>query len=213
MTSSPSRPDHTSPSALPRHRWWRSALTRHFGDAAPRLLGRIEATYSDLIADRPGFATDRAVLAWHLRMSIGPMPAAYLVIRDEIGDRIAALGDAERLMIEQLAPVLTVYGWLDRLHLPFTVVRAANRLLVPAGFPAPGFDIHWQKNSADELAFAVHRCFYLRVLMHYGKPELTGIFCRGDEIVYEKMARTVAFHRVGTLARGASCCDFTFRPQ
>lgn len=213
MRSSPSRLELTTPSALPRRGWWRSALKRRFGDAGPRLLGRIEVTYRDLLMDRPSFAAERSVLAWHVRMSIAPILAVYLVLLDETGDRIAARRHAEALMTEQLAPVLAAYGWLDRLGLPFAVVRAANRLLVPVGFPAPGFDIHWQENSPERLTFTVHRCFYLRVLLHYGAPELTGVFCRGDEIIYEKMARSVAFSRTGTLADGAPHCDFAFQPR
>ena len=48
------------------------------------------ATYRDLLGDRPEIATERPALDWHLRMSIAPILAAYLVLREETGDQSGA---------------------------------------------------------------------------------------------------------------------------
>jgi hypothetical protein len=210
----------TSTIQLPRRLWWRIFLRsrKHFG-APGDPYGRrpsvaaVEATYRDLMTDPPSVAGTQPMLAWHLRESIAPILALYLVVLQESGDRAYARAAAERAMVAQMAPVLAVYGAADRIGVPFRLVRLSTRWLLPRVFPAPGFAVTWRSDSADELAFDIHGCFYLRALTHYGAPELTGVFCLGDEILFRKLPHSIRFARTGTLALGSSHCDFSFRPD
>lgn len=114
--------------------------------------------------------------------------------------------------IEQNRPVLRVVGVLDRLGVPFTRLRRSTRWLVPRAFPPAGFAVGWEQDDDGGLRFEVTACFYLRVLRHYGAPELTGVFCYGDQLVFDRMPRAVRFTRTGTLATGAPRCDFLLEP-
>lgn len=110
-----------SPPTLPRRGWWRTQMTCRFGAEGTRILDRIEVTYRDLLGDRPEIATERPALDWHLRMSIAPILAAYLVLREETGDQPTAHRLAEELTIG-LTPWLTLYAWWERANKPFSAL-------------------------------------------------------------------------------------------
>jgi hypothetical protein len=57
-------------------------------------------------------------------------------------------------------------------------------------------------------AYDVHRCFYLDVLTAYGAPELTALYCKMDDLMYEALPPTITWERAKTLGRGDDRCDF-----
>lgn len=150
---------------------------------------------------------DDTTLSWHLRQSIGPLLAAYLVLREETGDAVGAQRAAQELMTEQMAPLLVIARVIDRLRLPYAGLRRFTVATLPKAFPAPGFAVTWRENTADTMAFDIHQCFYLATLRHYGAPELTHIFCFGDTVFFDQLS-AVGFSRSGTLAEGRPLCDF-----
>lgn len=196
------------PTILPRRRWWRRSLARRFGaNDGLRRLERIEVTYRDLLDDPPPGVAHSSTLTWHLRQSIGPLLAAYLVLREETGDAAGAQRHAQDLMTEQMTPILGIARIVDRLRLPYAALRRLTVAMLPRSFPAPGFAVRWRKNTRDTMAFDIHRCFYLATLRHYGAPELTRIFCFGDTVFFNELG-AVEFSRAGTLAEGRPLCDF-----
>ncbi|MGG5260256.1 L-2-amino-thiazoline-4-carboxylic acid hydrolase [Phycicoccus avicenniae] len=202
---------------LPRRRWWRRALAAR--PAVVSALGRpddamaaVEAEYRAVLADRPEWADDSAVLRFHLEQSVAPALGVYRALRRAGTDVVPARAEVMALVEAQMAPALAVVGLLDRMHLPFRSLRALTRRLVPRMFPAAGFTIDWTRDDDRALAFDFSACHYLRLLRHYGAAELTPVFCHGDELAYERMPRSVRFTRLGTMATGAPRCDFTLRP-
>lgn len=197
---------------LPRRRWWRRALTVRYGARGRDLARAVDAEYAALVAERPAWGEESRALRFHVRQAILPDLAAYRVLTREHGDAAAARVEVRDLMTAQLRPVLRVVGVLDRLRIPFAGLRRSTRWLVKRVFPAAGFTIGWPQDDDRGLRFDVTACFYLRVLRHYGAPELTGVFCHGDQLVYDRMPRTVRFARTGTIASGAHRCDFLLQP-
>ncbi len=53
-------------------------------------------------------------------------------------------------------------------------------------------------------------CFYHATLANLGAPELTGAFCRVDDLIYSTMSRYVSWQRTKTIASGNGYCDFCF---
>lgn len=202
----------SAPAHVPRRRWWRRALVSRYGARGRDLARAVDAEYSALVAARPPWGEENRALRFHVRQAILPDLAAYRVLSREHGDAAVARAEVRDLMTAQLLPVLRVVGVLDRVGVPFGRMRRMTRWLVPRAFPPAGFTIGWGQDDAQGLRFDVTTCFYLRVLRHYGAPELTGVFCYGDQVVYEHMSRSVRFSRSGTLATGATRCDFLLQP-
>ncbi|GAA4988060.1 L-2-amino-thiazoline-4-carboxylic acid hydrolase [Pseudonocardia tropica] len=197
-------------SRLPRRRWWRRALTARHGDAGTRLARAVDDEYRRILAARPD-PPDRTS-RFHVRQSITPALAAYQVLSGELGDPARARAEVQDLVAAQMRPVLGAVALLDRLGPGFAAVRRLNRRLVPRLFPAPGFAVTWRRDDEWGLAFDFTGCLYLDVLRHHGAAELTPVFCHGDRLAYAAMPRSVRFERTGTMAGGASCCDFLLRP-
>jgi hypothetical protein len=62
------------------------------------------------------------------------------------------------------------------------------------------------------LAFDVHECALLKYFTTQGAPEVVPLFCRLDDVAMEYV-KGVKLIRSGTLARGASRCDFRYVRQ
>lgn len=201
--------------ALPRRRWWRHTLDARRPGRGRELARALDEEYRSLLAHRPVGTDDDRAVRFHLRQSILPALAAYRVLARETGrdgPDAEVLAEVTELVAAQMRPILTVAGLLDRSGLPFAVTRRLLRRGVRALFAAPAFEITWHRDDAQALRFDVTGCFYLRVLRHYDAAELTPVFCRGDELAFGRMPRTLRFDRTGTLAQGAPRCDFSLRP-
>ncbi|WP_454083541.1 L-2-amino-thiazoline-4-carboxylic acid hydrolase [Georgenia sp. Marseille-Q6866] len=197
---------------VPRRRWWRRALVARYGVRGRELARAVDAEYSALLARRPPWGEESRALRFHVRQAILPDLAAYRVLSREHGDAAVARGVVRDLMTAQLLAVLRVVRVLDRVGVPFGRLRRVTRRLVPRAFPPAGFTIGWGQDDEAGLRFDVTTCFYLRVLRHYAAPELTGVFCYGDQVVLEQMPRSVRLTRTGALATGAARCDFLLQP-
>lgn len=164
-----------------------------------------------VLDDRPDRVDADPVLRFHFRQSIAPALAAYRVLLREDPD--GAHARVQDLVAAQMAPALTAVGLLDRLGPSFGSLRSLTRRLVPRLFPASGFTVTWRRDDDEMLRFDITGCFYLRVLTHYGAPELTAVFCHGDRLLYGRMPRTLRFTRTATMADGATHCDFALTPS
>ncbi|MGA9349224.1 MAG: L-2-amino-thiazoline-4-carboxylic acid hydrolase [Anaerolineae bacterium] len=97
---------------------------------------------------------------------------------------------------------------LGRLPDPFALFRQAAHCVLRFGFPPQGWEMEWVEDSGQWLAFNVRRCFYLDVFTAYGAPELTALYCKIDDLMYEALPSSITWERTKTLGRGDDLCDF-----
>lgn len=188
---------------------FQAALATRQGEiAAAMLTGRAQARYTQLDASRPRFA--HPALRRHVQDNILPGLALYQVMREEH----PAVPEGE-VLAEMDSLFEEVFGRLQRRllglgnrALPLPVFRKLAELSVQFGFPPEGWEIEWLDAGEDCVAFDIHRCFYLDVLTAYGTPELTPLYCKLDDYLYEQLPAPISWERTGTLARGDDCCDF-----
>ncbi len=137
-----------------------------------------------------------------------PGAAVYLELSDRFGrDRAMKLtaacfeaGAARRARVLRL---------LDRTPWLFPVFRRSGRRMMRRYFAPPAFGLRWIEDSAERVRFDMTRCYYLDTLTTLGIPELTGLYCHGDEVMYGGLDH-LRFVRAGTLAQGCDRCDFCF---
>jgi hypothetical protein len=144
----------------------------------------------------------------HLERAILPGAAVYLELSDRFGQDRARKLTATCLDAgaERRARVLRL---LDRTPLFFPVYRRSGRRMMRRYFSPPAFGVRWIEDSAQRVRFDMTRCYYLDTLTTLGIPELTGLYCHGDEVVYGGLSH-LRFARMGTLAQGCDRCDFCF---
>lgn len=137
-----------------------------------------------------------------------PVAAVYLELSDRFGqDRARELTAACLAWgAERRARVLRL---LDRTPWLFPVFRRSGRRMMRRDFSPPAFGVRWIEDSAQRVRFDMTRCYYLDTLTTLGIPELTGLFCHGDEVMYGGLGH-LRFVRSGTLAQGCDRCDFCF---
>ncbi len=151
-----------------------------------------------------------AELRMHLHNHILPGLALYQELRTEGLEEDAALALASSLFEALAQPYRRRLARLGRLPGFFWLLRLAMRIEMKRSFPAEGWTIEWIETSGRRIALDIHRCFYLDTLVAAGAPELAPLFCRNDDLAFERMSPLVRWERTSTLARGGRTCDFRF---
>ncbi len=196
-----------SPRRMPFAGPWTKALAESRAEpAAERLIALAEARYDELFE---GYARPASrALRVHLERSLLPGLALYQTLLDQGDTQEEALAEMERLMASSVTGLTRTMAFLGRLPRPFAIFRLLEPWVVRLGFPAEGWEIEPVENSADCVAYNVRRCIYLDTLTSYGAPELTPVFCGGDDIMFPALAPSITWERTMTMGRGGDRCDF-----
>ena len=64
--------------------------------------------------------------------------------------------------------------------------------------------------GADAFAFDVTACAFARMARALGRPEIAALYCAADGAWFDEPRSPIALARAGTIARGATVCDFHF---
>lgn len=86
-------------------------------------------------------------------------------------------------------------------------MRAFGKVLGLAFGEKQGYKNEMHECTANRIAYDVVACPYHRVFLQMDALELCQFFCRNDEVCYGDLDG-IRFVRTGTLARGATHCDF-----
>ena len=196
-----------APPGMPFAGLWQRALAEKRGVAeAERLIAAAEVRYRELYADRPRPA--RRALRIHLQRGILPGLALYQALLEAGDDQEAALAEMEHVMAETVIGLRGLMAFLSRLPRPFAIFRRVEPWVVRLGFHTEGWEMERVESSEDCVAFNVNRCFYVDTLASYGAPELTRVFCGGDDVYFPALEPSITWERTMTLGRGDDRCDF-----
>ncbi len=197
----------TVPKRMPFLATAQRLLAEGRGDAeAARLAGLARARYEELYAQRARLPN--RVLRFHLEGGILPGLALYQTLLEEGVDRQAAIAEMERLVASLVGGLGSVMSLLGRLPRAFSIFRRVEPWVVRLGFPAEGWEMEPLQDDKECVAYNVHRCFYVDMLSSYGTPELTSVFCGGDDVVFPRLSPSITWERTMTLGQGGDRCDF-----
>jgi hypothetical protein len=197
----------SAPRRMPDLARWQRELAARRGEAeAARLLARAQARYDELYATRA--RPTRRALRVHLERGILPGLALYQTLLEESGNKQVAVAEVESLPTSTLTILSKLMPLLGRLPDPFAVFRHITAWVVGIGFPMEGWQVDPVEASDDCIAFDVRRCFYLDTLTGYGAPELTSVYCGGDDALFAMLPPSITWERTMTLGRGDNRCNF-----
>ncbi len=197
---------------MPRANLWRAALVEKYGPVvAEVILANMEARYRQLMLRQPHFT--HPALRSHFERGIAPGMSLYQTLREQCDNPTAALNDATDLIagVARRSARQQQIQLLKYLPNAFGVLRLFTRLMMRQAYPSVGWDIQWLEDSDKSIAFNISRCFYQDVLKAYGVPELTPVFCKGDDEMFKALPPGITWERTGTLALGNAVCDFCWR--
>jgi hypothetical protein len=198
-----------SSTKLPGAAEYERALARELDRAkASDLVRRATDRYHDLYAERKQY--ENRALRRHLAEGILPGVALYQTLLDDPDTQQASLDLAEAALAEGALARRRSMQRLARLPFYYGLMRAVIKPFMRLNFPAEGWETEWVESSGEALAFNMTRCFCLDVLVEYGAPELTALYCKMDDLVYDDVSPHVKWDRKHTLGRGDDCCDFRF---
>jgi len=198
--------------SMPFRKTWYEPLAEDLGETqAKDLLSITQNRYDKLYAERT--EPPHRALNQHLDDNILPGLALYQVLREQGWEEDKALEAIEHLFATNLLKRRRMLEWIGRTPVYFSILRRLTPRLLDKSFPSEGWEIEWVKVSSDVVAFNMHSCFYLDTLSAYGAPELTPVFCRLDDVMYENLSTCASWERTKTLGFGDNCCNFCFRRQ
>jgi hypothetical protein len=191
---------------------WEKLLAARFGRTEAQLMrAKIEQNYQSLCATTS--APTSRVLRFHLYQSILPGLALYQLLLEQGLSRKAALVEIDQIFEASFS----ASAKLMRLQLPgvepFQLLRQTLPWSLNWFFPQQGWEKSWVENNSTTLAFNMHSCFYLEVLAAHGARELTTIYCKFDDLMFNSLPAPIRWERSQTLGRGHSLCNFRWTNQ
>jgi hypothetical protein len=197
-------------SKMPYLNTWKQKLAQTHGPAAAnRLAEEIQVQFEQLLRETPLPASKK----WQQRLKAIVLPglALYQTLKTEYsGSPEQALVETDELFHAGFfIPQQIGIPIINRLLLdPFPLIRAVMRPEAVSELE-PG-EIELVEDSADCLAFNIHRCLTLEILTARGAPELTPLFCATDDWLAALMPK-IRWERTQTLGRGGATCDFCWK--
>ncbi|MCB9756293.1 MAG: L-2-amino-thiazoline-4-carboxylic acid hydrolase [Myxococcales bacterium] len=191
----------------------REALARALGDPAiEAFTAQVWARYAALETQAPRFRQriNRGLFKLGL-----PALAIYRALQDDQGlARDAALELVEEVLTTRYHAIfgrspLRARIMSQAVRLPLVrrrMLHAIERLDEPDGFRMRRVE------SDDLMAFDVHECALVKYFAREGVPELGPLICKLDDLIAGYMDG-VTLERGGTIAGGASRCDFRYRRE
>jgi hypothetical protein len=196
--------------SMPFQKSWHETLARELdANQADALLTRVQERYDALVSERA--EPSHRALVQHLDGSILPGLALYQVLVADGWDKETAQGTVERLFAADLRKRRRVLEWMGRTPLYFSMLKRLTPRLMARSFPPEGWTVERVEMSSDVVAFNMHSCFYLDTLRDYGAAELTPVYCRLDDVMYDGVSPYVNWERTRTLGVGDDHCNFRFR--
>jgi len=195
------------PRRMPNLIAWQRVMAEKRGEVeAAMLAARAQTCYDEFYAHRPRFAN--LALRTHLESRILPGLALYQTLCEENDDQDAALAEMEALFKATFGRPPKLMSLLGFLPNPLAFFRRMMPWNLRFAFPSQGWKMEVAENSDRCFGFNVHRCFYLDMLTTYGVPELTALYCKTDDWLFEGLPLAMTWERTRTLGRGDDVCDF-----
>lgn len=187
-----------------------------------RRLGTLRATRAVATLVRRQLTTDPfsnlppvepdQVGEWLTRRQLGPVLLLSDILQQDLGlsaqETRSILGElvdeVGALLLSRRFPPLDPRAWAAAPH-------EEREGVARAVFARLGNISAAEVQTTDgSLALDVRRCRFVELCAEVGKPELASLFCAADARFFGRSDSPVTLERSGTLATGASCCDFRF---
>jgi hypothetical protein len=196
-----------APKKLPYLKIWQKLQQgQRSGAEIRRIAGLMQANYESLYAQRA--KVQHPALQFHQERNILAALAIYQVLLKEGVKQADALDQIEGVFRQAMLPLLKIYALQKYLPDAFDVMRRSATSSMKYIFPEIGFKSDWLENSPERIAVNIHGCFYLETFKAQGAPELTAIFCKLDDILFEQLPSSISWERTTTLGRGGDMCNF-----
>jgi hypothetical protein len=188
---------------------WQKELTNELGEVgANELITQIQNKYHDLCANHKEISNGR--LLKHLYGNIFPQMAAYKTFLEAGSSQESAFDKTQKLHFLTLDKQKRQYKILSRLPFCFPYMRLTVPLMVKLQHPPEGWNLEWVEKSKDCINLKAHTCFYNDIIKEYGLPELTLIYCNGDDYVFDVETPYIKWGRETAMTRGGDYCDIIY---
>jgi hypothetical protein len=173
----------------------------------PQFAQDVKTAY-DRLADRVPWPT-RTALQIDLAFLVLPGAALYTALLEHRRTSRNAAETVSVTLTTMAAPHRRRARLLTRYEPGRRLFMAVARRSLWA-FPSPGWEATWVERSPRRVAFDMTRCFNLDMLRRLDAAAIAPAYCAVDDVVYADLCPQLKWERTGTLATGATHCDFCF---
>ena len=156
--------------------------------------------------------SDPKALRAHTFKRIYPAIAAYEALREDgIGQEKAVLYIREYFQRFAAAYVPHLQRTIRIFRLAKRIPALFTKISVKSFGTDAGFEYEFPESSGNEARFNIVHCPYYETCKRYGCPEITHVFCDGDDAGYSNLHPMLKWSRTKTIGRGGDCCDFLLK--
>ena len=178
-------------------------------ERAERIAVKAQRRYQELCLEN---ASDPKALRAHTYKRIYPAIAVYEALKEDGIDKEKAAWYI-REYFQRFAA-----SFVPHLQRAIRIFRLEKR--IPALFMKisvksfgtdAGFEYEFPESGGNEARFNIVHCPYYETCRRYDCPEITHVFCDGDDAGYGNLHPMLKWGRTKTIGRGGDCCDFLLK--
>ncbi len=173
---------------------------------ASRIAEAAQKRYEELLAEN---ADDSNALKAHTFKRIYPSIAVYEAFQEE-GIETEKAAWYIREYFQRFSAKIVPH--LQRLIKVFGLARKIPKFFMKISVKSfgtdAGFEYEFPESHGNEARFNIVHCPYYETCKRYGCPEITTVFCDGDDAGYGNMHPKLIWGRTKTIGRGDECCNF-----
>ena len=178
-------------------------------ERAGRIAAKAQRRYQGLCLEN---TSDSKALQAHTFKRIYPAIAVYEALtEDGIEQEKAAWYIREYFQrfaasfVPHMQRAIRIFGLAKRIPALFMKISVKS-----FGTDA-GFEYAFPESSGNEARFNIVHCPYYETCKRYGCPEITYVFCDGDDAGYGDLHPKLIWGRTKTIGHGGDCCDFLLK--
>ena len=178
-------------------------------ERAKHIAEKAQRRYQELCLEN---TSDPKALRAHTFKRIYPAIAVYEAFRENGVDREKAAWYIREYFqrfaaayVPHLQRMIRIFGLAK--HIPALFMKISVRSF---GTDA-GFEYEFPKSSGNEARFNIVHCPYYETCKRYHCPEITHVFCDGDDAGYGNLHPKLKWGRTKTIGRGGDYCDFLLK--
>lgn len=182
---------------------------KEFPDKSKQIEEKSKALLREYCKEEEGKPKE---ITMHTVKKIFPCIAFYLTVVECTGQREKAIEIINEYFTVRCSRMANVLRKLCSIPFIYHLVPRVMAGIIHKTFGTKsGFEMIDHSVKGNLCHIDMIKCPYFDNCVSKGCPELTKVFCNGDDISYGNMHHKLSWERTKTLGRKDSCCDFILR--
>ncbi|MHA1271799.1 MAG: L-2-amino-thiazoline-4-carboxylic acid hydrolase [Promethearchaeota archaeon] len=144
------------------------------------------------------------------RELIGDAIILYRLLKKDYGNEKAREIISDVIFNSSIAQLYSLIPIMKKEDIEAKSTEEREKLFTEIVNKFPNADWELIESSERKFSYKITRCRLYELVNELGYPELSDVFCKGDEVYFQRFQKDINLNRPKTIGGGDDCCEFIF---